>query len=87
VRGVEFERRNASDVLETAGGPETNRCASPGSLRYRSRPVRPPQSGVPGRDLEAIAAAIIEPNLYMTLRTADGDGHPWVSPVYFAEDA
>ncbi|HEY3141783.1 MAG TPA: pyridoxamine 5'-phosphate oxidase family protein [Acidimicrobiales bacterium] len=35
-------------------------------------------------DLGAVARAIIDANLYMTLGTADGDGRPWVSPVYFA---
>jgi pyridoxine/pyridoxamine 5'-phosphate oxidase len=35
-------------------------------------------------DLAAHARALIEANLYMTLGTADPDGHPWTSPVYFA---
>ncbi|WP_207943237.1 pyridoxamine 5'-phosphate oxidase family protein [Actinomadura sp. KC345] len=35
-------------------------------------------------DLDAHARALIEANLYMTLGTADADGRPWVSPVYFA---
>ncbi|HEV7720331.1 MAG TPA: pyridoxamine 5'-phosphate oxidase family protein [Iamia sp.] len=30
------------------------------------------------------ARAIIEANLYMTLATADADGRPWPTPVYFA---
>jgi hypothetical protein len=34
-------------------------------------------------DLGAIARAIIDSNLYMTLGNADGDGRPWVSPVYY----
>jgi nitroimidazol reductase NimA-like FMN-containing flavoprotein (pyridoxamine 5'-phosphate oxidase superfamily) len=34
--------------------------------------------------LEAIARSIIDANMYMTLGTADADGQPWVSPVYFA---
>jgi hypothetical protein len=37
-----------------------------------------------GHDPAAIAKAIIDANLYMVLGTADEDGHPWVSPVYFA---
>lgn len=37
-----------------------------------------------GRDLGAIARSIIDSNLYMTLGTADEDGNPWVSPVYYA---
>jgi uncharacterized protein YhbP (UPF0306 family) len=32
----------------------------------------------------AIARAIIDSNLYMTLGTADEAGRPWVSPVYYA---
>lgn len=39
------------------------------------------------RDLETIARAIIDSNLYMTLGTADDDGRPWVSPVYYASNA
>jgi nitroimidazol reductase NimA-like FMN-containing flavoprotein (pyridoxamine 5'-phosphate oxidase superfamily) len=35
-------------------------------------------------DLAAHARAIIEANLYLTLGTADPDGRPWTSPVYFA---
>jgi nitroimidazol reductase NimA-like FMN-containing flavoprotein (pyridoxamine 5'-phosphate oxidase superfamily) len=30
------------------------------------------------------AKAIIDANLYMVLGTADEDGNPWVSPVYYA---
>jgi Pyridoxamine 5'-phosphate oxidase/RibD C-terminal domain len=37
-------------------------------------------------DLDAHARALIDANLYMTLGTADADGIPWVSPVYFAAD-
>lgn len=32
----------------------------------------------------AVARAIIDANLYMVLATADADGNPWVSPVYYA---
>ena len=35
-------------------------------------------------DLTALGRAIIEANLYMVLGTADENGRPWVSPVYFA---
>ena len=35
-------------------------------------------------DLAAHARAIIDAILYLTLGTADSDGHPWTSPVYFA---
>ena len=35
-------------------------------------------------DLEGIARAVIDVNLYMTLGTAGEDGHPWVTPVYYS---
>jgi len=35
-------------------------------------------------DLIAHARVIIDANLYLTLGTADSDGRPWTSPVYFA---
>jgi hypothetical protein len=38
-------------------------------------------------DLDAVARAILDTNNYMTLGTADADGHPWVSPVFFAAAA
>jgi len=36
------------------------------------------------QDLAALGWAIIDANIYMTLGTADGSGHPWVSPVFYA---
>ena len=33
--------------------------------------------------LVAMARRILDDNLYMTLGTADGDGNPWVTPVFF----
>ena len=35
-------------------------------------------------DPGAAARAVIDSNRYMTLGTADEDGRPWVSPVWFA---
>jgi uncharacterized protein YhbP (UPF0306 family) len=35
-------------------------------------------------ELAALARAIIDDNLYMTLATADEAGRPWPSPVYYA---
>jgi nitroimidazol reductase NimA-like FMN-containing flavoprotein (pyridoxamine 5'-phosphate oxidase superfamily) len=35
-------------------------------------------------DLRAVAMSIIDSNRYMTLATADGDGVPWASPVWYA---
>lgn len=39
------------------------------------------------QELGDIARAIIDSNLYMTLGTADEEGRPWVSPVYYVSDA
>jgi hypothetical protein len=39
---------------------------------------------IPSSDLDAHARALIDANRYATLGTADGDGTPWVSPVYIA---
>lgn len=36
------------------------------------------------QDASSVATGIIEANLYMVLGTADPDGRPWVSPVYYA---
>ena len=37
-------------------------------------------------ELEAIARDVIDTNHYMVLGTADPDGRPWVSPVYFTPE-
>jgi nitroimidazol reductase NimA-like FMN-containing flavoprotein (pyridoxamine 5'-phosphate oxidase superfamily) len=37
-------------------------------------------------DPAAAARAIIDANLYLVLATADANGRPWASPVYFAPD-
>ena len=42
------------------------------------------QQGAGDRDLVAIAREILDINRYMTLATADGDGRPWASPVWYA---
>ena len=36
--------------------------------------------------LDDHARKVIDSNRYMTLGTADADGHPWVTPVWFASD-
>jgi hypothetical protein len=36
------------------------------------------------REREMMARAIVDGNRYMTLGTADADGLPWVSPVWYA---
>jgi uncharacterized protein YhbP (UPF0306 family) len=38
------------------------------------------------RDLVERGRAIVDANLYMVLATADENGRPWASPVYFAHD-
>jgi nitroimidazol reductase NimA-like FMN-containing flavoprotein (pyridoxamine 5'-phosphate oxidase superfamily) len=38
-------------------------------------------------DLVSHARAIVDANLYMVLGTADADGRPWATPVYFAHSA
>ena len=35
-------------------------------------------------DLRAVAKSIVDSNRFMTLATADGDGMPWASPVWYA---
>jgi nitroimidazol reductase NimA-like FMN-containing flavoprotein (pyridoxamine 5'-phosphate oxidase superfamily) len=35
-------------------------------------------------ELRAVATWIVDSNRYMTLATADGDGAPWASPVWYA---
>jgi pyridoxamine 5'-phosphate oxidase-like protein len=37
-------------------------------------------------DLDAVAREILDTCFYMTLGTADTDGRPWVSPVFYAAD-
>jgi uncharacterized protein YhbP (UPF0306 family) len=37
-------------------------------------------------DPAAVARRITEGNIYLTLATADADGRPWASPVWFAHD-
>jgi Pyridoxamine 5'-phosphate oxidase len=36
--------------------------------------------------LNELARTIIDSNRYMALGTADANGHPWVSPVWFASE-
>jgi pyridoxine/pyridoxamine 5'-phosphate oxidase len=38
------------------------------------------------RDLGALARNIVDSNLYMTLATADAEGSPWATPVWFAHE-
>ena len=36
------------------------------------------------QDLRAVAESIVDSNRFMTLATADRDGRPWASPVWYA---
>jgi hypothetical protein len=45
------------------------------------------ESAGPSTDLDAIVRKVIDDNVYMTLATADSDGQPWASPVFYAADA
>ena len=38
-------------------------------------------------DLATLARETIDANQYMTLATADADGRPWASPVWFAHES
>lgn len=40
-------------------------------------------SADPQERLEALARSIVDGNKYMTLATADEDGSPWASPLFF----
>ena len=58
-------------------------------LRYRvgkepAAPVGKVSKATNGLELEEIARNIIDSNLYMTIGTADQDGVPWATPVYYA---
>jgi predicted pyridoxine 5'-phosphate oxidase superfamily flavin-nucleotide-binding protein len=39
---------------------------------------------VEGEELETIARRVIDSNRFMTIGTADEEGVPWVSPVWYA---
>jgi nitroimidazol reductase NimA-like FMN-containing flavoprotein (pyridoxamine 5'-phosphate oxidase superfamily) len=39
-----------------------------------------------GEEHETVARKVIDSNQFMTIATADGEGVPWVSPVWFASE-
>jgi pyridoxine/pyridoxamine 5'-phosphate oxidase len=41
---------------------------------------------VPHQELAAVARAIVDSNSYLAIGTADENGLPWVSPVWFAPE-
>jgi nitroimidazol reductase NimA-like FMN-containing flavoprotein (pyridoxamine 5'-phosphate oxidase superfamily) len=44
------------------------------------------EAETPADDHATVARRIIDANSYMTLATADADGRPWATPVWFAAD-
>jgi Pyridoxamine 5'-phosphate oxidase len=42
--------------------------------------------GDTGADLAGLVRRVLDGNVYMVLATADADGHPWASPVFYAAD-
>jgi pyridoxine/pyridoxamine 5'-phosphate oxidase len=48
------------------------------------RPVGSEEGTMAAADSGAVAWRIIDANLYMVLATADANGRPWATPVYFA---
>jgi hypothetical protein len=58
----------------------------PGDENRSSAPSKPQEVSTvdAGEDDLTTARAIVDANLYMTVATADPDGRPWPTPVYFA---
>ena len=93
VLDITFEEQNGRTLFTLVqGGFETEEerdsyeSGAPGFLErfqavVRARAGRPQ---IPGNTPEVIVRRIIEANLYMVIATADGEGRPWASPVYFA---
>jgi uncharacterized protein YhbP (UPF0306 family) len=48
--------------------------------------VRDRTESLDANELVERGRAIVDANLYMVLGTADAEGRPWASPVYFAPD-
>jgi hypothetical protein len=48
--------------------------------------MRDPTEPVGEHELVERGRAIVDANLYLVLATADEEGRPWASPVYFAPD-
>jgi uncharacterized protein YhbP (UPF0306 family) len=43
-------------------------------------------TGTAQQDIDATARSIVDDGRYMTLGTADAEGHPWATPVWYAPD-
>ena len=48
--------------------------------------MRDPTESLEANELVERGRAIVDANLYLVLGTADEEGRPWASPVYFASD-
>jgi catechol 2,3-dioxygenase-like lactoylglutathione lyase family enzyme len=98
-RGVVFEEvdlpglKTVDGIAEVSGnypskGGRGERAAwfrdSEGNMLGLGEPIR--SATTRQEEMDAIARAIIDENSYMTLGTADADGHPWVSPVWYAPE-
>ncbi len=59
------------------------RCGATMSLSHEPRRVGTP---LPGTDNNAHARTVLDDTCYAVLATADGDGVPWATPVWFAHD-
>jgi hypothetical protein len=66
------------------GARRTDQCAFSHAGDYRVDPDRLETGAMTEPHLDAHARALMDANSYITLGTADADGTPWVSPVYFA---
>ena len=97
-RGVVFEEvdvpglQTVDGVAEVEGnypskGGRGERAAwfrdSEGNLLGIGEPIRDANAAL---DLDEIARAIVDANRYLTLATADADGAPWASPVWYAHE-
>ena len=63
------------DLLDPRGGGEAGRCRA-----GRGRSALSPDAEEPA----ALARRLVDSSSYLTLGTADADGRPWVSPVWYA---
>jgi len=93
VRDITFEEQRGRTLFTLVqGGSKTKEewdsfeSGAPGFLERFQAVVtaRASRPSVPGNSADAVARRIISANLYMVLATADEQGRPWASPVYYA---
>lgn len=69
------------------GGPPTVDLPEGGGVnRSFDRQMRREIDDMDQPNLEGIARAVIDANLYMILGTVGEDGQPWVTPVYYSAE-